>query len=72
MQVGASPVYRLDRKLGKGGFGQVFLGRRINGGTERTGPHAIEVMDIVKLYENLVVVIEYELQDICSHYTVWL
>ena len=44
MQVGASPVYRLDRKLGKGGFGQVFLGRRINGGTERTGPQAAEVM----------------------------
>ena len=60
MQVGASPVYRLDRKLGKGGFGQVFLGRRINGGTERTGPHAIEVMDIVKLNESLLVVIEYE------------
>ena len=44
MQVGTSPVYKLERKLGKGGFGQVYIGRRINGGTERTGPQAAEVM----------------------------
>ncbi|XP_050212334.1 casein kinase 1-like protein HD16 [Mercurialis annua] len=30
VQVGGSPVYRIDRKLGKGGFGQVYVGRRIS------------------------------------------
>lgn len=28
MQVGGSPLYVVERKLGKGGFGQVYLGRR--------------------------------------------
>lgn len=27
-QVGGSPVYVVEKKLGKGGFGQVFVGRR--------------------------------------------
>ncbi|XP_078439124.1 casein kinase 1-like protein HD16 [Wolffia australiana] len=31
VQVGNSPVYRIERKLGKGGFGQVYVGRRILG-----------------------------------------
>ncbi|XP_041004881.1 casein kinase 1-like protein HD16 isoform X1 [Juglans microcarpa x Juglans regia] len=43
VQVGNSPVYKLDRKLGKGGFGQVFVGRRVTGGTGRTGSDASEV-----------------------------
>ncbi|XP_042021484.1 casein kinase 1-like protein HD16 isoform X2 [Salvia splendens] len=45
VQVGGSPTYRLEKKLGKGGFGQVFVGRRITGGNinERTGPGAVEV-----------------------------
>ncbi|KAJ7571416.1 hypothetical protein O6H91_01G162500 [Diphasiastrum complanatum] len=43
VQVGTSPVYKIERKLGKGGFGQVYVGRRICGGTERTGPQAVEV-----------------------------
>ncbi|KAL2940095.1 Casein kinase 1-like protein HD16 [Bienertia sinuspersici] len=44
VQVGGSPVYRVDRKLGKGGFGQVYVGRRIGGNTsERIGPGAYEV-----------------------------
>eukprot|EP00250_Pteridium_aquilinum_P008634 c18092_g1_i2 orf=1121-2776(-) len=43
VQVGSSPMYKLERKLGKGGFGQVYIGRRLNGGTEITGPHAVEV-----------------------------
>lgn len=39
VQVGGSPVYKVERKLGKGGFGQVFVGRR-----ERvTGLGAMEV-----------------------------
>ncbi|KAL0441487.1 UNVERIFIED_CONTAM: Casein kinase-like protein HD16 [Sesamum radiatum] len=44
VQVGGSPMYRIERKLGKGGFGQVYVGRRITGGStnERTGPGAIE------------------------------
>ncbi|XVF34812.1 hypothetical protein REPUB_Repub18cG0090700 [Reevesia pubescens] len=43
VQLGNSPVYKLDRKLGKGGFGQVYVGRRISGGTGCTGPDAFEV-----------------------------
>ena len=44
MQVGNSPVYKIDRKLGKGGFGQVYVGRRIRNVSERSGPHAAEVI----------------------------
>ncbi|CAH1452353.1 unnamed protein product [Lactuca virosa] len=43
VQVGNSPIYKVERKLGKGGFGQVYVGRRLSGGTERTGPDAVEV-----------------------------
>ncbi|XP_012570657.1 casein kinase 1-like protein HD16 [Cicer arietinum] len=32
VQVGGSPLYRIDRKLGKGGFGQVYVGRRVGAG----------------------------------------
>ncbi|KAI6690081.1 hypothetical protein NL676_026909 [Syzygium grande] len=30
VQVGGSPIYRIDRRLGKGGFGQVYVGRRVS------------------------------------------
>ncbi|KAF3444433.1 hypothetical protein FNV43_RR14125 [Rhamnella rubrinervis] len=44
VQVGGSPQYKVERKLGKGGFGQVFVGRRVTGGNDRTsGPGAMEV-----------------------------
>ncbi|XP_065848988.1 casein kinase 1-like protein HD16 isoform X1 [Euphorbia lathyris] len=43
VQLGNSPVYKLERKLGKGGFGQVYVGRRVTGGAGRSGPDAIEV-----------------------------
>lgn len=44
VQVGGSPLYKVERKLGKGGFGQVFVGRRVTGGNDRTsGPSAMEV-----------------------------
>ena len=43
VQVGNSPEYITDRKLGKGGFGQVYVGRRVSGGGSRTGPDAQEV-----------------------------
>ncbi|CAI9268574.1 unnamed protein product [Lactuca saligna] len=44
VQVGGSPQYKVERKLGKGGFGQVFVGRRVSGGTDRiSGPGATEV-----------------------------
>ena len=39
--VGGSPVYKLERKLGKGGFGQVYVGRR-----ERSGPGVMEVHNL--------------------------
>jgi serine/threonine protein kinase len=41
VQVGNSPKYRVDRKLGKGGFGQVYVGRRISA----NGPGAVEVIE---------------------------
>lgn len=43
VQIGSSPVYKLDRKLGKGGFGQVYVGRRVTGGIGGVGPDAFEV-----------------------------
>ncbi|XP_019093866.1 PREDICTED: casein kinase 1-like protein HD16 isoform X1 [Camelina sativa] len=45
VQVGGSPMYKLDRKLGKGGFGQVYVGRKMGTATPnaRYGPGAIEV-----------------------------
>ncbi|RDX65587.1 Casein kinase 1-like protein HD16, partial [Mucuna pruriens] len=39
VQVGGSPMYKVERKLGKGGFGQVFVGRR----ERATGAGAMEV-----------------------------
>lgn len=62
--VGGSPVYKIERKLGKGGFGQVFVGRRVSGGNERsTGPVALEVSSIqILLYSlNLFLLVEYNL-----------
>ncbi|XP_008797930.2 casein kinase 1-like protein HD16 isoform X3 [Phoenix dactylifera] len=50
VQVGGSPLYKIERKLGKGGFGQVFVGRRVSvsgGGSERTtGAGALEQVAI--------------------------
>ncbi|KAE8677733.1 Detected protein of confused Function [Hibiscus syriacus] len=43
VQVGNSPTYKIERKLGKGGFGQVYVGRRVSGGSDGIGPDAIEV-----------------------------
>ncbi|GAB2275790.1 Casein kinase 1-like protein hd16 [Dionaea muscipula] len=44
VSVGGSPMYRIERKLGKGGFGQVYVGRRVGGNSnERTGAGAVEV-----------------------------
>ncbi|XP_038885286.1 casein kinase 1-like protein HD16 [Benincasa hispida] len=45
VQVGGSPLYKVERKLGKGGFGQVYVGRRMGPMSlnERSGPGAVEV-----------------------------
>ncbi|KAI3824083.1 hypothetical protein L1987_05531 [Smallanthus sonchifolius] len=43
VQVGNSPIYRMERKLAKGGFRQVYVGRRVTGGSGRMGPDAVEV-----------------------------
>lgn len=38
-------MYRIERKLGKGGFGQVYVGRRIG-----AGPGALEVSNYFSAY----------------------
>lgn len=38
--MGSSPKYRVEKKLGKGGFGQVYVGHRMSA----TGPGAVEVI----------------------------
>ncbi|XP_050231381.1 casein kinase 1-like protein HD16 [Mercurialis annua] len=45
VQVGGSPLYKLEKRLGKGGFGQVYVGRRVSptSTNERTGPGAVAV-----------------------------
>ncbi|KAL6974384.1 Casein kinase 1-like protein hd16 [Sarracenia purpurea var. burkii] len=43
VKLGSSPVYKVERKLGKGGFGQVYVGRRVTGGSGYSGPDAVEV-----------------------------
>ncbi|XP_022951524.1 casein kinase 1-like protein HD16 isoform X2 [Cucurbita moschata] len=45
VQVGGSPLYKVERKLGKGGFGQVYVGRRMGPTSlnERSGSGAVEI-----------------------------
>jgi hypothetical protein len=45
VQVEDSPVYRVETKLGKGGFGQVYVGRRVSAvnKNEKAGAGAVEV-----------------------------
>lgn len=40
VQVGGSPLYIVDKKLGKGGFGQVYMGRRQQPTKEKDGANA--------------------------------
>ena len=45
-QVGGSPIYKVERKLGKGGFGQVYVGTRLNSSGDAkhaTGSNAHQV-----------------------------
>lgn len=38
--MGGSPLYIVDKKLGKGGFGQVYLGRRAQPTKDKDGPNS--------------------------------
>lgn len=61
MQIGNSPLYKLDRKLGKGGFGQVYVGRRVTGGGGGVGADAFEVSLRHALCISITVVTEFGL-----------
>jgi hypothetical protein len=45
VQVEDSPLYKVERKLGKGGFGQVYVGRRVSAvnTNDKAGAGAVEV-----------------------------
>lgn len=62
VQVDNSPVYLTDRKLGKGGFGQVYVGRRVSGGSSRMGPDAYEVPSFISFNLNAKVLFLYIIQ----------
>jgi len=49
VQVGGSPLYKVERKLGKGGFGQVFVGRR----ERANAPGAVEVCFSLCIFKGL-------------------
>lgn len=40
MSIAGLPEYHVERKLGKGGFGQVYVGRRVNQTKYKDGPQA--------------------------------
>lgn len=48
VQVGGSPEYYVERKLGKGGFGQVYVGRRVAASKAKDGPTANQVRVLCK------------------------
>lgn len=41
VQVGGCPVYNVEDRLGKGGFGQVYRGRRARRSTKDNKPHEV-------------------------------
>ncbi|CAA7392239.1 unnamed protein product [Spirodela intermedia] len=43
VQVGNSLLYKVERMLGAGGFGLVYIGRRVAGGSQGNGPNAFKV-----------------------------
>lgn len=46
-------MYKVEKKLGKGGFGQVYVGKRMTGGAGLTGPDAFEVLFSCAVLVNL-------------------
>lgn len=43
VQIGCSPVYRIDRKLGKGGFGQVYVGQQVSWTNSGVGEVTVKI-----------------------------
>ncbi len=52
VQVGGSPMYIVDKKLGKGGFGQVYLGKRAAPSKDKDGKDANMVGALRRCYRH--------------------
>ncbi|PKU80685.1 casein kinase 1-like protein HD16 isoform X1 [Dendrobium catenatum] len=52
VQIGNSPVYKIERKLGKGGFGQVCLGRRISATNAKDRISGISALEVALKFEH--------------------
>ncbi|KAK8938742.1 Casein kinase I isoform delta-like [Platanthera zijinensis] len=52
VQIGNSPIYKIERKLGKGGFGQVCAGRRISAASASEGISGLNAVEVALKFEH--------------------
>ncbi|KAJ4797435.1 Casein kinase I protein [Rhynchospora pubera] len=52
VQVGNSPKYKIERRLGKGGFGQVYVGRRISPATSSSSSSGAGALEVALKFEH--------------------